>query len=257
MTAKARRRRCVLLPAFCALVVFAVLVGLGTWQVRRLAWKEGLTAAINARLSAPPGNLPPRAGWSDLTEGDVEYRRYAFGAELLPGQEALVFTTGSAFRPDVSGVGYWVFAPARLAGGSIVVINRGFVPDDKHDAATRPQSARAGMLDIVGVGRWPEARGEFTPKDNPDANRWYARDPAAMAAAYKWGEVAPFYIEQVGPVAAGVLPQTGRFVPELRNAHLQYAVTWYGLAAALVAVFIAWLIRRRRAPDAAPARIEP
>ncbi len=131
-----------------------------------------------------------------------------------------------AFRPDVQGAGYWVFAPARLAGGSIVMIDRGFVPVDRKDPASRAQGAPHGTVDVVGVMRWPETRGMFTPDDEPQNNVWYLRDPKAMAAAKKWDSAAPFYIEQESPVPAGGLPKPGKLVratarqPPAIRAHL-------------------------------------
>jgi len=121
-------RRGIIEPTVFALAGIAVLVVLGIWQLERKVWKENLIVTVTARLSQAPEALPARATWPNLTQTDNEYRRVGFPAQFLPGQEALVYTAGSAFRPDVQGPGYWVFAPARLAGGSIVLIDRGFVP---------------------------------------------------------------------------------------------------------------------------------
>ncbi len=85
----------------------------------------------------------------------------------------------------MSGPGYFVFAPARLTGGSIVVVNRGFVPEGRQDPKMR--AAPSGVVDIVGVMRWPEQRGQFTPQDEPAKGLWFARDPAAMAAVKEMG----------------------------------------------------------------------
>ena len=105
-------------PGIAALVVLAGLLGLGNWQLDRKAWKEGLIATLEQRLAAAPAALPPPARWASLAQADDEFRRVRFRAEFVPGEEALVFTSGSAFRPDVSGSGYWVFAPARLAAAA-------------------------------------------------------------------------------------------------------------------------------------------
>ena len=131
----------------------AILMGLGFWQLDRKTWKENLIATIEARVTQAPADLPPRENWSELTAGSDEFRRVTFPAEFLADQEALVYSAGSALRPDVKGPGYWVFAPARLSGGSIVVVNRGFVPADRRDAASRAQGAPRGSTDIVGVMR--------------------------------------------------------------------------------------------------------
>ncbi|MGI8525579.1 MAG: SURF1 family protein, partial [Pseudolabrys sp.] len=210
------------------------------------AWKEDLMEKIGARLAAAPANLPPREQWARLDQAADEFRRVTFPAEFLNDKEALVYTSGSAFRPDVSGQGYWVFTPARLPGGSIAVVNRGFVPADRKDPASREQGALAGSVDVTGVMRWPEVRGLVTPADEPDKNLWYLRDHRLMAAAKNWGAVAPFYIDQEAPVPPGGLPRAGRLSLELPNNHLQYALTWFGLALALAGVYITWLVGRLR-----------
>ena len=229
-----------------ALAGVAILTGLGVWQLDRKAWKENLIATLDARLARAPEDLPPRASWPRLMPDGNEFTRVTFPAEFLPGEEALVYTAGSPFRPDVQGAGYWVFAPARLAGGSIVMIDRGFVPVDRKDPASRAQGAPHGMVDVVGVMRWPETRGTFTPDDEPQNNVWYLRDPKAIAAAKKWDSAAPFYIEQESPVPAGGLPKPGKLSVQLPDNHVQYALTWFALALGLAGVYVTWLVGRMR-----------
>jgi surfeit locus 1 family protein len=238
---RASRRRGIVIPAILTLVGLIVLVGLGTWQLERKAWKEDLIARLEARLQAAPTELPPRAEWEQ-----EEFRRVSFPAEFLHAEEALVYTAGSSLRPDVSGPGYWIFTPARLSGGSLVVVNRGFAPAGREDPKTRSEGQVPGVVDIVGFMRWPEERGTFTPNDDPAKNLWYVRDPEAMAAAKRWGKVAPFYIDQEGPVPSGGLPRPGAIRASLPNNHLQYAITWYGLAVALAVIFAIWMRGRTR-----------
>lgn len=239
-----KKRRGVLEPTVFTVACMAILIGLGVWQLDRKAWKENLIATVTARSTGAPRDLPPRASWPKLVQADSEYTRVTFPAEFLEGQEALVYTSGSPFRPDVTGTGYWVFAPAQLAGGSIVVVNRGFVPLDAKDAAARPTPR--GTVDIVGVMRWPEQRGTFTPADDPQGNVWYMRDPVGMAAVKKWATNAPFYIDQEAPVPPGGLPKPGKLDVQLTDNHLQYALTWFGLALALAGVYVVWLVGRLR-----------
>src|SRR5205807_10226290 len=143
-----------------------------------------------------------------------------FAAEFVPGEEALVYTAGSALRSDISGAGYWVFAPARTADGGMVVVNRGFVPEGRQAPASRADGQVRGKVEIVGAMRWPEARGLFTPADDPRHNLWFVRDHTAMAAAKGWGAVAPFFIDQEAPQSPGGLPKAGRMAPNLPNNHL-------------------------------------
>ena len=242
--APARRLRTwagLLIPA---LLLLAALIALGTWQLQRKAWKEQLIAMLNERLAAPPGPLPPPATWSGLDRDDNEYRRVAFTGTFDDSEEALVYAAASAFRPDVSGPGYWVFTPARLADGSAVMVNRGFVPQDLANPATRPGGHLTGPIELTGTLRWPDARSWFAPSDDPAHNLWFLRDPAAIAAAKGLNkdsvQIAPFYVEQEAPVPPGGFPQPGKLEVRLRNEHLQYVVTWYGLALVLVVVFAVW-----------------
>jgi surfeit locus 1 family protein len=213
----------------------AILVSLGVWQLERKAWKETLIATLNARIAAPPQALPP----SPQQDRD-EFRRVRVRVEFLPGAQALVYTAGSALRPDISGAGYWVLAPARVAGDGIVVVNRGFIASKSGLTPAPP-----GEVELTGALRWPEEGGSFTPADEPNNNLWYRRDPPAIARAKSWGAVPPFYIEQESPQAAGA-PRAGPLVVKLPNNHLQYVITWFGLAAALAGVYLVWLRGRLR-----------
>jgi surfeit locus 1 family protein len=242
----AKQRGGVIGATVFAVVGVAILFGLGIWQLERRTWKENLIATVTARLARAPEDLPPSASWPRLTPEADEYRRVRFPAEFLKGDEALVYSAGSAFRPDVQGAGYWVFAPARLSGGSIVLVDRGYVPPERKDPASRAQGAPHGTVEVVGVMRWPEARGLFTPADDPKSNVWFLRDPKAMAAAKKWDSAAPFYIEQEAPVPPGGLPLPGKLAVNLPDSHLQYAITWFGLALGLAGVYMVWLAGRIR-----------
>jgi surfeit locus 1 family protein len=240
-----RSWRSLLLPA---LLAFAALIALGTWQIERKAWKEALIAALTERLAAPPQALPPAKDWVRLDRANDEYRRVKLAARFDNAREALVFAAASAFRPDVTSPGYWVFTPARLGDGSVVVVNRGFVPDARRDPQSRPQGQIAETVEIAGALRWPDERHWFTPADDASHNLWFTRDPAGIAAAKgltkgldaKTVSVAPFYVEQEAPTPPGGLPQPGKLVVALPDNHLQYALTWYGLAAVLAAVFGFW-----------------
>ena len=134
-----------------ALLAFAVLIGLGVWQIQRKAWKEGLIATLTARVAQPPQALPAANTWQSLDPARDEYRRVKFNAELDNDKEALIFAAATGFRPDVSGVGYWVFTPARLADGSTLMINRGFVPDGRRDPKSRPDGEMTGQVEITGA----------------------------------------------------------------------------------------------------------
>ncbi len=246
-----------LLPSLFALAGFVVLLGLGTWQLERKAWKEGLIANLTRQLDAPPQPLPPPQSWATLDRSESEFRRVTFRAEFLPGQgpsqrEARLFTGGTSLRDDIKAPGYFVFAPARLPDGSVVVVNRGYAPAAHPTATTPPAALPGGPVGVVGVLRWPDQPGWFDSDYSARDDLWFVRDQMAMAVRKNWGAVAPFYVEMEEPVPSGGLPKPGRMKVNLPNNHLQYAITWYGLAGVLVAVFAFWVRSRQREAKAAP-----
>ena len=238
------RRGGLALPVLFALTAFLVFIGLGTWQLDRKAWKEELIATLTLRSSTEPADLPDASRWPAMNQTDDEFRRVKFRAEFLPAREALVYSSGSALRPDVKAPGYFVFAPARTEKGAIVVINRGFSPDARARAPDSPKPP--GMIEMVGALRWRERAGWFVREHDEAEDTWFARNHLAMAAHNEWGFPGPFYVELERPVPPGGLPRPGPLSVNLRNEHLQYAITWYGLAAVLAVMFGWWLRARRR-----------
>jgi surfeit locus 1 family protein len=229
------RRRGIFGPTVVALAAFAILIALGTWQIQRKAWKEGLIADIERRSAATPVELPRLETWPQLRQESDEFRRVKLRVELRSGGEAFVYTSGSSLRPDIKAPGYFVFAPARLPDGRVVVINRGYVGLDRQFPPV------TGSVHITGYLRWPEQPHWLFPAEDRSGNTWILRDHRAMAARNGWGEIGPFYVDQEAPVPDGGLPRPGPIRPSLPNNHLQYALTWYGLAAVLAIVFGFWL----------------
>jgi cytochrome oxidase assembly protein ShyY1 len=232
-------RKGIVVPVVLALAGLAVLVGLGTWQVERKAWKEALIATLQQRLGGAPVALPSASEWGGMTPDNSEFMRVRLRADFAGAKDALVFTAGSAIRDDVKGPGYFVFSLARVPGGQGVVIDRGFT-------ATRTYPAAQGPQEIVGTVRWPEKPLWFAAPHDQAGEVWTVRDQRLMAEQRGWGAVAPFYIEQEAPVPAGGVPHPARLKVELPNNHLQYAITWYGLAAVLAVMSVLSLLRRRR-----------
>ncbi len=232
--------RRLIVPGLFTIVSLSILISLGVWQLQRKAWKEGLIATLNAQLKAVPSQLPPPSEWPALDRENSEFRRVSLRAEpIADAKPVYLYTGASALRADVKQPGYFVFAPATLPDGQIVVVNRGYVPVD------RKAEPPAGPVDITGYLRWPEASGWFVSQHGADGDIWFVRDPVAMAAYRGWGPVAPFYIDQGSPVPPEGLPKPGPLAVQLRNDHLGYAITWFGLAASLAAVFVAWAMRER------------
>ena len=231
------------------LVMVAVFVGLGLWQLQRRAEKHSLIAALNERLAAAPEPLPLASQWSVLTPAHDEFRRVSFSAIYQPGPDAMVYSSGSALREDVSGPGTWAFVPARLSSGQTVVVNAGFVQNTMQDRSQQDR-ALSGLIRrepvmLTGYIRFPEAAGLLTPAPSLTKRLWFTRDHLAMALVLGWGNVAPFYIDLEAPVPATGIPKPGPLDVHLKDDHLQYAITWFGLAGAVAIAFGAWLRGRR------------
>jgi cytochrome oxidase assembly protein ShyY1 len=228
----------------------AVFVGLGVWQLQRRVEKHALMAALTERLAAVPGPLPSPAQWGLLAPAADEFRRVSFEATYASGPDVMVYSSGSSVREDISGPGTWAFMPARLSTGETVVINTGFVQNTMQD---RAQQDRAVMrlvtgdpVTLTGYIRFPETAGLLTPAENIAKRLWFTRDHLAMARVLGWGEVAPFYIDLEQPVPASGIPKPGALEVHLKDDHLQYAITWFALAGAVVIAFGVWLRGQRR-----------
>lgn len=233
------RSRSLFLPGLLTLFALAVLIGLGTWQMQRLHWKEDLIRRVEARIAEPAVPLPP-AGWPALDLGEWEYRPVEMSGTFRHDLETRVYVLLTEPRGPLSGPGYFILTPLETGEGRVLV-NRGFVPLDTQ-SFPRPE----GLTTVRGLLRAPEGRNMFTPSDDPQNRLFYARDPAPIAQTLGI-PLAPFTIDAVETPPGG-LPQGGETRINFPNRHLEYALTWYGLAGALVAVFaaFAWSRLRRR-----------
>jgi len=232
----------------------ALFVGLGVWQLQRRVEKHALIAHLTERLAAAPGSLPSSSQWSALTPAKDEFRRVSFAATYESRPDAMVYSSGSAVRDDISGPGTWAFMPAVLPSGETVVVNAGFVQNTmqdraQEDRAVTPLTTHAPVM-LSGYIRFPEAAGALTPSENLAKRLWFTRDHLAMARALGWGEggrpVAPFYIDLDQPVPVSGIPKPGPLEVHLKDDHLQYAITWFALAGAVVIAFGVWLRAQRR-----------
>jgi surfeit locus 1 family protein len=250
---EALARRSLLVPAVTTIVIVAVLLALGVWQLERRGDKLALIAALDERLAAAPIPLPLATRWGELSPAKDEFRRVTLSGVIDARDQAQVFASPSPLRKDVSGTGTWAFAPVRLAGGETVVVNRGFVPGGQ-DA----QHGTSGPVTLTGYIRFPETPGWLTPHADRTKRLWFVRDHLAMAQALGWAEpqrVAPFYIDLESPVPLGGIPKPGPLQVNLKNDHLQYAITWLLLAAAVTIAFGFWLRGARHSPSVPPASL--
>ena len=221
------------------------LVLLGNWQLRRLDWKLTLIERVESRTLAAPVAAPTAAAWSGINRETDEYRRVVIHGQFLHERETLVLALTER------GSGYWVLTPLLTPAGETVLINRGYVPD----AAANPAQRQAGQIDgevsVTGLLRISEPGGILLRDNDPAAERWYSRDVDAIALARELANVAPYFIDADDTANPGGLPIGGLTRLSYRNAHLVYALTWYGLALLLAALTlrVIWLERRGRARD--------
>jgi surfeit locus 1 family protein len=215
------------LAVAAVLAAIALFLALGVWQVQRLIWKRDLIERVEARLAAAPLPAPGPQAWDGLTRAADEYARVTATGRFLHDKE--VRTLAVTER----GAGYWVVTP--LAGPDFtVLVNRGFVPQDRRDPATREEGQVSGAVTVSGLLRFSEPGGGFLRANDPSAGRWFSRDvPAIAATEGVEGPVAPYFIDAAATPIPGGLPVGGLTVVSFRNTHLSYALTWFALAGGL------------------------
>jgi surfeit locus 1 family protein len=247
-TANTSRPR-LLLPAVLTVVGVGVLFCLGAWQWQRMDDKRAFITRLETQAAGSAVAPPPATSWEKLDLAALDLTRSVAKGSYLGGI-ASVRTTIAAGPPgsrQLSGFGRWVFQGFRLEDGATVLVNRGFVPESRF-AMIAPA---AGAAIITGYLRAPETRNSFTPADLPQQREFYTRDPAGIAASLGIGAAAPFYLEAERQ-GDGLTPPAGVDVKELiariPDNHLQYALTWWGLALTLIGVFGAYAWQARRKP---------
>ncbi|GGZ33369.1 SURF1 family protein [Asticcacaulis endophyticus] len=215
------------------------LTGLGVWQVQRLMWKNALITAVNERTQSPPIALDAKDGqWPTLTQDRDEYRRVTVTGQFRHDKEVQVYALTEA------GAGYWVMTPLTTANGATIFINRGYVPTDRRDPATRAEGQMSGPVTVTGLVRMSQDKGWlFLPPNDPVAEQWSLRDTKQMAKARGLGHVADYFVDADASPITGGWPKGGMTVVKFTNNHLSYALTWFAMAAFL-AGFTVWWLRR-------------
>lgn len=231
-------------PTLLGIAGLAVLLSLGTWQLERRAWKEALIAKIAARAGAAP--VPISATTQTLPPGeDFEYLHVAAAGRFLHAKERYLYA------PSPQGLAWHVYTPLELSPGLVVWVNRGQVPDARKVPSTRSGGQIEGQTEVRGLVRLVPSPTMFTPANDAAANLWYWPDiPAMTASAFPDGAVKAmglFVEADAEPAPPGGLPRGGVTRIALPNRHLEYAVTWYGLAATLTGVYLAFAVSRLRA----------
>lgn len=248
------RAKGLLWPTLTLLVCLPILIGLGTWQLQRREWKNALLVEIQSGFKSQPIELQSVKDWATLKEYQPVIARGSFKHDL----ERYVFAI------EGGRAGWHVYTPLELtprAGETVpwtVVVNRGFVPEELKDPAKRQAGEIAPKepgqpLTVTGYVRGRGEKNMFTPETSVGSDTWYWRDLDGMAAsvglnAPQWPYV-PFFIEaKAEPAKPGGWPRGGVTHADLPNRHLEYALTWYGLAAALVGVWLTYVIGRLKSP---------
>ena len=236
-----------------------VLVGLGTWQVRRLFWKEALLAAVDraeasAPLPLPPGPFSPGLSSPGLSS-PAPFAKISVTGTFLPEKTALY---GAEVRTIASGpiLGARLIVPLRRDTGGVILVDRGWVPFSRAEPIDHP----AEPVTVTGYTRFGDQPGWFSARDDVVERKFYTLEVGKIAAAVGQPDALPFVLvvlaKESGPRERGTAPANpsaarwpdpARHLPRPPNSHLSYALTWYGLAVALLAIFIVWARKGRRA----------
>ncbi len=221
--------RPLLWPTFFALPALIILLALGTWQVQRLEWKNQLIHDFETRATADPIELPVGA-----IAPEMEFRRLSLTGEFDHDRE--IFLTGRTYEGNA---GFHIVTPFRLTDGRIILINRGWVSESYRDPAKRGFTLVEGETNIAAILRFPGKKGYFVPENEPDNGFWFTLVPAQMVAHLGLGVAAEsdIYAAALRTSEKISLPIGAKTETNLRNSHLGYAITWYGIACALIGVY--------------------
>ena len=225
-------------PTLITLPAIVLTFGLGVWQVQRLTWKEGLIADRTARLALPTLDALP-------AKFDPErhmFRKVRFSGAYVHDKEM--------YRPARSrregALGLQIFTPFRLDTGGVLLVNRGWVPSVRRNPETRRDGLVRGRVTLVGVMRTPARAGYFVPESDVGRNQWFRVDLAKMAQYAGIKNVRPYYVDLVQD-APGGWPRGSQTRVTARNAHLQYAITWFSMSLIGLVIYILWHRRYRPA----------
>jgi surfeit locus 1 family protein len=224
--------------SIATLIAFMILVALGLWQLERREEKHALLAQITTRMIAPAESIEALL----IDEAQAPFRHATAQGTFENAQESYVF----APRTDDSGthLGYKVVTPLRLTASALVLVDRGWVPQEKRAPATRLKGQIDGPVSLRGLLRPTTTPGLFTPDPNVVEHIWYLHDTAAMAAARGVKPATLLYLEVSTPVSGG--PEPTADMPEIPDNHLQYALTWFALSIALVVIYFVFHHSRGR-----------
>ena len=224
-------------PTLWTVPALIILISLGVWQVQRMHEKQALLATIAERMSAPE---VPLAEVLRLPLAEAEWRRVRAKGPFLHDKEAYIH----AIEPEL-GVGVHVLTPL-VAETGVVLVDRGFVPPALKSSATRAEAQTQGETTVSGLVRLEGERSMFTPPPDQQERTWFWRDPEGIARALGIMASAPIVVVADQPANPGGWPRFAGYRVDIANNHLQYALTWFGLALALLAVYVVYHVRNGR-----------
>ncbi|WP_430474146.1 SURF1 family protein [Thalassospira lucentensis] len=213
----------------CAGLSLIILLGLGSWQVDRLFWKQDLIDQRQAQAELPPIAVPT----DTVLDPEIDFRAAYADGHYLNDQEKYLMA-----RTQRGNVGFQLITPLEQEDGRIILVNRGWVPSDYRDPATRPDSLIEGSVHVTGVLRLPREKHWAQPENDPLKNQWFYVDVDHMAEDSGAELASAYYLELDDTAVPGGLPIGGQAKVKLPNSHLEYAITWYSLALTLIVMFV-------------------
>ena len=224
-------------PTVISVPCFLILLTLGTWQVQRLHWKQDIIAERTARATRPPVAFPAK-----VTDPDS----WNFKAATATGRfrhDQELYLMARTLRGNV---GFHVITPFELVDEDrVILVNRGWVPEEQKDPATRAQGQITGPVTLNGVARTPQIPHWLLPDNEIERNRWFSMDVAAMSAHLGLRNAVPLYLEAGPAENPGGLPIGGQARITLPNNHLQYAITWFAIAAGVLVIYVVYHLTPR------------
>ncbi|MBD8893003.1 SURF1 family protein [Labrenzia suaedae] len=245
--------RQLLFPTIAAGTGLVILLNLGMWQVHRLAWKEALIAHVAADVTKPAVAAPGPDQWDNAAGlDDADYRHVEVTGHYIGGS-AYYYTSLADAKGRLDGPGYLLYSPFETREGWRVMINRGFVPQGLAAAdIERLETVPEGDVTLTGLLRKSEKPNWTTPAVDKSKRIWFARDTDDMADVIGIGpgDLAPYSIDLDAQFTGeDGLPQAGETIVQFKNDHLGYALTWFGLAATLAGVYLAYAVSLWRKPQ--------
>lgn len=227
-----------LYPTLFTVPALIVLIALGTWQVQRMMWKNGIIEAVNTRIAMPAIDMPVAVDNID----NMQYRKVKVKGEFMHNKEVHLFVGPRERGGDA---GYNIVTPVKLTNGAYVLVDRGWVPAEKKEAAKRPETLVKGVVEFDGMVHKGEVKKSLVPDNDITKNLWFWIDVPSIET-YAGIKLQNLYVRALHKAGDKSLPIAGQDKIRYANDHLKYAITWYGLAIALVVIYVVYHIKRQK-----------